>query len=97
MLEDPTKAVYAFAKELEEKMKSQFAYLLDAKSRNFQPIFWVATYLSPVTRVLLSSDIDKMQEVRKFLKSKSWKFTLVFTVLISILLRIDTRSAPQSE
>ena len=52
-------------------MKSQFAYLLDPDSNKFQSIFWVATYLSPVHRVLLTSDPEKMKEVKKFLKSKS--------------------------
>ena len=83
MLRDPSKAVYSFAKELDEKMRRQFAYLLDANSKDFKPIFWVATYLSPVTQVLLSSDIDKMKEVRKFLQSKAnWKIIVLFIVFL---------------
>ena len=49
-------------------MRSQFAYLLDPDSNKFQSIFWVAAYLSPVYRVLLTSDMEKMKEVKKFLQ-----------------------------
>ena len=52
-------------------MKSQFSYLLEPKDKNFQVIFWVATFLSPVYRVVLASDTDKMTEVKKFLEGKS--------------------------
>ena len=62
-------------------MKSQFAYLLDPDSNKFQSIFWVATYLSPVHRVLLTSDPEKMKEVEKFLKSKSI-ICLAFIILL---------------
>ena len=40
--------------KLEERMKSQFSYLLDPKAKDFMVIFWVATFLSPVYRVLLA-------------------------------------------
>ena len=49
-------------------MRSQFAYLLDPDSNKLQSIFWVAAYLSPVYRVLLTSDMEKMKEVKKFLQ-----------------------------
>ena len=78
---DQSKTVHTFAKELDEKTKSQFAYLLDPKSNQFQSIFWVAAYLSPVYRVLLTSDTEKMKEVKKFLKSKS-VICLAFIIII---------------
>ena len=78
---DQSKTVHTFAKELEEKIKMQFVYLLDPKSHHFQSIFWVATYLSPLYRVLLSSDPEKMEEVKKFLKSKS-VICLAFIILL---------------
>ena len=49
MVADPSNAAHTFAKKLEERMKTQFKYLLDPKAKDFQAIFWVATYLSPVT------------------------------------------------
>ena len=49
--------------KLEERMKSQFSYLLDPKAKDFMVIYWVATFLSPVYRVLLASDTEKMTEV----------------------------------
>ena len=61
-------------------MRSQFAYLLDPNSNKFESIFWVAAYLSPVYRVLLTSDMEKMKEVKKFLQSKS-VISLVFIIL----------------
>ena len=79
--DDQSKTAHTFAKELQEKMKSQFVYLLDPKSDKFQSIFWVATYLSPVHRVLLTSDPEKMKEVKKFLKSKS-VICLAFIILL---------------
>ena len=60
-------------------MKSEFAYLLNPKDKDFMGIFWVATFLSPVYRVLLASDTEKMTEVKKFLKSKPI-ISLVFVI-----------------
>ena len=70
LVEDSTTSTTSFARELKKKMQSQFSYLLN-NERDFQPVFWVATYLSPLHHVLLSSDVDKMREVREFLKSES--------------------------
>ena len=70
MVEDQSNVAQTFATKLEERMKSQFSYLLDPKDKNFMVIFWVATFLSPVHRVL-ASDTDKMTEVKKFLEGKS--------------------------
>ena len=82
LVEDKSKTVHTFAKELDEKTKSQFEYLLDPKSNKFQSIFWVAAYLSPVYRVLLTSDTEKMKEVKKFLQSKS-VIGLAFIIIIA--------------
>lgn len=71
MVEDQSNAAHTFATKLEERMKSQFSYLLEPKDKNFQVIFWVATFLSPVYRVVLASDTDKMTEVKRFLEGKS--------------------------
>ena len=70
MVEDQNNAAHSFATKLEERMKSQFSYLLDPKDKDFMGIFWVATFLSPVYRVLLASDTEKMTVVKNFLKSK---------------------------
>ena len=89
MVEDQNNAAHSFAMKLEERMKSQFSYLLDPKAKDFMVIFWVATFLSPVYRVLLASDTEKMTEVKKFLKSKP-VILLVFVILF-FPPRLDTR------
>ena len=70
VMEDQNNAAHSFATKLEERMKSQFSYLLNSKDKDFMGIFWVATFLSPVYRVLLASDTEKMTVVKNFLKSK---------------------------
>ena len=82
---DPSNTANTFAKKLDERMKSQFSYLLNLKAKDFQAIFWVATYLSPVYRVLLASDTEKMTEVKKFLQSKS-VISLLFVIVMFFLL-----------
>ena len=77
MVEDKNNAAHSFATKLEERMKSQFSYLLDPKDKDFMVVFWFATFLSPVYRVLLASDTEKMTEVKKFLKSKP-VFSMLF-------------------
>ena len=69
VVEDQSNSAHTFATKLEESMKSQFRYLLEPKAKDFMVIFWVATFLSPVHRVLLASDTEKMTEVKKFLQN----------------------------
>ena len=89
--EDSSNAANNFAQELHERMTRQFSYLLDPKSKDFRAIFWVATYLCPVYRVLLSSDMEKMMEVKKFLRGKS---VLIFIYrTICSFYSLDTRPA----
>ena len=84
MVEDESNSAHTFATNLEERMKSQFKYLLEPKDKEFKAIFWVATFLSPVHRVLLASETEKMTEVKKFLQSKSVT-GLVFVIIICFL------------
>ena len=65
---DPSDSAHLFAVELKEKIKSQFGYLLYPAADDFQPVYWLATYLSPVHKQVLSQ--DDVREVEKFIKSK---------------------------
>ena len=67
-VEDETDSAHLFASELQEHFKSQFGFLLSKEDRDFQPLFWLATYLSPVYRVALST--VEIEEAKKFAKSK---------------------------
>ena len=63
------------------KVQKDMETLSGKNLSKFQSIFWVAAYLSPVYRVLLTSDTEKMKEVKKFLKSKS-VICLAFIIII---------------
>ena len=67
-VEDETDSAHLFASELQDHFKSQFGFLLSKEDRDFQPLFWLATYLSPVYRVALST--VEIEEAKKFAKSK---------------------------
>ena len=84
MVEDKSNSVHTFATNLEERMKSQFKYLLKPKDKEFKAIFWVATFLSPIHHVLLASETEKMTEVKKFLQGKSVT-RLVFVIILCFL------------
>ena len=45
VVEDLGNAANNFAKELQGRMRSQFSYLLDPKSKDFKAIFWVAIFV----------------------------------------------------
>ena len=65
---DETDSAHLFASELQDHFKIQFGFLLSKEDRDFQPLFWLATYLSPVYRVALST--VEIEEAKKFAKSK---------------------------
>ena len=50
-VEDENDSAHLFAIELEDQFKSQFGFLLSKEDGDFQPLFWLATYLSPIYRV----------------------------------------------
>ena len=64
------------------KVQKDMEKLSGKNLSKFQSIFWVAAYLSPVYRVLLTSDTEKMKEVKKFLQSKS-VICLAFVIIIA--------------
>ena len=64
------------------KVQKDMKTLSGKNLSKFQSIFWVAAYLSPVYRVLQTSDTEKMKEVKKFLKSKS-VIGLAFIIIIA--------------
>ena len=67
-VEDETDSAHLFASELQDHFESQFGFLLSKEDRDFQPLFWLATHLSPVYRVALST--VEIEEAKKFAKSK---------------------------
>ena len=48
-VEDETDSAHLFASELQDHFESQFGFLLSKEDRDFQPLFWLATYLSLFT------------------------------------------------
>ena len=68
LVENEADSANLFASELQDHFKYQFGFLLSKEDRDFQPLFWLATYLSPVYRVALST--VEIEEAKKFAKSK---------------------------
>ncbi len=88
-LEDSEDTAHLFAKQLEEHLNLQFEYLLDSEAAAFQPIYWLATYLSPVYRRTLSG--EDIEVAKKFVKSK---FIDCSPFICNFLLhRVDARPA----
>ena len=88
-LEDSEDTAHLFAKQLEKHLNLQFNYLLDSEAAAFQPIYWLATYLSPVYRRTLSG--DDIEVAKKFVKSKFIDCSLF--ICNFPLHRIDARPA----
>ena len=59
-------SAHNFAKEMRKQMEAYFVFLLKPFHKDFLPIYWVATYLCPVYRSLLTS--DQLPVVRKYLE-----------------------------
>ena len=70
--------------ELEKNLRNQFGYLLNPDESQFLPVFWLATYLSPVHCQALTR--DEVEEAKKYLRSKCiGSQNLRTLVLVSIL------------
>ena len=68
LVEDEEDSANLFAVELQEHFNSQFGFFLDKENRDFQPLYWLATYLSPVYCLTLSS--TEVDEAKNLVKSK---------------------------
>ena len=51
---------HLFAKQIEKQTKKYFAFVLDPDSNDFLPVFWCATFLSPVHKLVLSPEQRKV-------------------------------------
>ena len=67
IVDDPADSAHLFAKEIQKNLKSQFSYLLEP-GPGFQPIYWLASYLSLVHCQALSENV--ITEAKIYLKSK---------------------------
>ena len=92
-VEDPGDSAHVFAKELKKQLEDQFCFLLDphAVKEKFQPIYWLASFLSPVHRQALSDDVT--MEAKTFLKSR---FTLLAVQLRLIIVISQSCSQTRS-
>ena len=68
LLLDELDSAHSFAKELKTQLEKYFVFLLDAKHKEFLPVYWTASFLCPVYRFVISS--DELPVVRSYLQSK---------------------------
>ena len=58
----------ALAKELNKQIREYFAFVLEEDSEEFLVVYWVACYLAPVQKLVLSS--HQVGRVKQYLKGK---------------------------
>ena len=68
LVQDEMDSSHALAKEMRSQIEDYFGFLLDTKCKEFLPVYWVASFLCPVYRFILSS--DELPVVRSYLESK---------------------------
>ena len=59
-LENEKESGHLFAKQIEKQTKKYFAFVLDPAHEDFRPVFWCATLLSPIHRLVLSHEQRKV-------------------------------------
>ena len=59
-LENERESGHLFAKQIEKQTKKYFAFVLDSAHPDFLPVFWCATFLSPIHRLVLSPEQRKV-------------------------------------
>ena len=74
LVDNPEDSAHLFAKELQKHLQAQFSFLLK-QGVGFQPIYWLASYLSPVHRQALSEHV--ITEAKSYLKSKLFSCSFI--------------------
>ena len=74
---------HSFALEMKKQIQSYFSFLLYPTKPDFLPIYWVATFLCPVYRFVITS--EEMPVVRSYLESKFNRKNNAFSSKINIL------------
>ena len=59
-MENEKESGHLFAKQIEKQTKKYFAFVLDPADNDFLPVFWCATLLSPIHRLVLSPEQRKV-------------------------------------
>ena len=62
----------ALAKELDKQIRAYFAFVLQEDSEDFLIVYWVACYLAPVQKLMLSS--HQVERVKQYLRGMLWYF-----------------------
>ena len=66
LVQDECDSAHNFAKEMKAQLESYFAFLLFPSQAGFLPIYWVASFLCPVYRSVITS--EEMPVVRAYLE-----------------------------
>ena len=67
-------SAHTMAKEMKSQVESYFRFLLNKKDKDFLPVYWVASFLCPIYRFVISS--EELPVVRSYLESKFSVFYL---------------------
>ena len=58
----------ALAKELDKQIREYFEFVLKEDSEDFLVVYWVACYMAPVQKLMLSS--HQVDRVKQYLRGK---------------------------
>ena len=70
----------ALAKELDKQIREYFEFVLKEDSEDFLVVYWVACYMAPVQKLMLSS--HQVERVRQYLRGKDMLWYLIRQIKI---------------